>query len=289
MIPRSLLLSLVGLLLAFPFAFAEPLRQPDPSQQAAPAFDKKPISVTGKVTEILNAGGYTYVSLSTSAGAAWAAFPSMSVTIGQKLTLVPGYEMRNFSSKSLNRKFDRIIFSSGPADKQAWDPNLLKIAHDPRGSDTTSAVEKPQGAVSAEPVRQVPTAAAVRIPPHAQPKLGQGVKVRKASGAGAYTIKELYARRDKIDGKRIVVRGKVVKVNPRILKQCWVHIQDGSGTPGKPDSNLVTTTPSTNKLLPAVGNIVTVSGTLRKDRDFGSGYRYTLILENSTYRIEGTP
>ena len=84
-----------------------------------------------------------------------------------------------------------------------------------------------------------------------------------------------------------MVRGKVVKINPRILKQCWIHLQDGTGKPGKADSVLVTTTPSSNLKLPAVGDVVTATGTLHKDRDYGGGYRYAVILENTEYRIEG--
>ncbi len=291
MIPRLLLLLGVGLLQAVPSSFAEPPLSPASTTKVDTAPDKKPVTLSGRVTEILTAGGYTYVNLSTTDTPAWAAFPTIPVTVGQNLTLVPGYEMRNFSSKSLNRKFDRIIFSSGPADKQAWDPNLIKRAHDSRVSDNKVKPEA-EKALSPQPVaqpRQVPTAAAAQIPPHAQPKLAQGFKVKKATGPGAYTVRQLYARRTNLDGKKVVLRGKVVKVNPRILKQCWVHIQDGSGTPGKPDANLVTTTPSTNMAVPSVGNVVTVTGTLRKDRDFGSGYRYSVIVENATYRIEGTP
>jgi hypothetical protein len=33
--------------------------------------------------------------------------------------------------------------------------------------------------------------------------------------------------------------------------------------------------------LPAVGDIVTASGTLAKDRDFGAGYVYQVIIEDA--------
>lgn len=286
MTPRYLLLSLVGLLLAVPPAVAEPPRQSDPPNKVGSAPDKKPIPVAGTVTEVLASGGYTYVNLATTAGPVWAAFPTMPVTVGQNLTLVPGYEMRNFSSTSLNRKFERIIFSSGPSDKQAWDPNLLREAHKPGAATAPAPPGSPPAAALPS---KVPPAAAAKIPPHARTKEAAGVRVKKAAGANAYTVSDLYGRRAKLNGRKVVVRGKVVKVNPRILKQCWVHIQDGSGTPGRGDMNLVTTTPSATLTIPAVGSVVTVTGTLRKDRDFGGGYRYAVILENSTYRIEGAP
>jgi hypothetical protein len=31
-----------------------------------------------------------------------------------------------------------------------------------------------------------------------------------------------------------------------------------------------------------VGDIITVKGTLAKDRDFGSGYRYKVLIEDAT-------
>lgn len=289
MIPRLLLLSLAGLSLAAPSAFAEPPRQAETQKKAATAPASEPIPVGGKVKEILTSGGYTYVNLASGTGTTWAAFPTMPVTVGQELILVPGYEMKNFSSKSLNRKFDRIIFSSGPMEKQAWDPNLVKVAHNSGVSGTTATGTQPAAkapAPTVQPPKQVPKEAGAKMPPHAQPKQAEGVKVKKASGTNAYTVKELYAKRTTLNGKKVVVRGKVVKVNARILKQSWVHIQDGTGTPGKPDANLVTTAPSTTMAIPVVGDVVTVTGTLRKDRDYGSGYKYSVIVENSTYRTE---
>ena len=59
----------------------------------------------------------------------------------------------------------------------------------------------------------------------------------------------------------------------------WIHIQDGTGTQAKGTHNLVCTSSEMAK----VGDVITVSGTLAKDRDFGSGYRYDAIVENATF------
>jgi hypothetical protein len=214
------------------------------------------------------------------------AFPTTPVKVGQELVLVPGYEMKNFTSKTLNRTFDRLVFSAGPADKQAIDPNLYKTAHKTDAPLTQQTPSQP-----AQPTKQqVPMLpGAAQIPPHSSlpPKISN-VKVKKAAGSNAYTVKQLYDRRSSLDNKQVVVRGKVVKINPRILKQCWIHLQDGTGKPGKADSVLVTTTPSSNQKIPAVGDVVTATGTLHKDRDYGGGYRYVVILDNTEYRIEGS-
>src|SRR4051794_33545711 len=72
----------------------------------APA--KKAIPLSGKVMETMDGGGYTYVLLKNGEEKVWVAAPLMKVTIGQELSLVPGFEMKNFTSKGLNRKFDRV-------------------------------------------------------------------------------------------------------------------------------------------------------------------------------------
>lgn len=282
---HTLLLVFATTLLLVAPATAETPKETVPPHKSDPAGGQKAIPISGKVTEILTSGGYTYVSLARDGVSTWVAFPTIPVTLGQELVLVPGYEMRNFKSKTLNRTFDRVVFSAGPAEKQAMDPNLVKEAHKARDSQAQQAASQP-----AQPAKQqVPSLpAASMIPPHSPPAAKTtSVKVKKASGSNAYTVKQLYDRRNSLDNKRVVVRGKVVKINPRILKQCWIHLQDGTGKPGKADSVLVTTTPSSNLKLPAVGDVVTATGTLHKDRDYGGGYRYAVILENTEYRKDG--
>jgi hypothetical protein len=82
---------------------------------AAPAVVAAPI--TGKVVETMNAGGYTYICLEKDGVKTWAAVPAFKVSVGQELTLAPGSVMNNFVSKSLNRTFDKIIFTNRPETK----------------------------------------------------------------------------------------------------------------------------------------------------------------------------
>ena len=101
------------------------------------------------------------------------------------------------------------------------------------------------------------------------------IEVEKAQGSDAYTISELIAKSAVLDNRKVVVRGKVVKVSEQIMGKTWIHIIDGSSpTNGK----LVVTSHD----LPKVGDVVTVSGILHKDKDFGSGYKYTVIIEDAT-------
>ncbi|HBT96566.1 MAG TPA: hypothetical protein DEB25_02435, partial [Desulfobulbaceae bacterium] len=70
-------------------------------------------SVTGTVTESMNSGGYTYVLLTNDSGEHWVAMPEQKVEKGQQMTLSVDMELPNFYSKTLNRNFAPVIFSSG--------------------------------------------------------------------------------------------------------------------------------------------------------------------------------
>ena len=283
---QSLLLVFAALFLVFATATAETPKEPEQTKKADPAGGRKAIPLSGKVTEVLTSGGYTYVNLTSDGTSTWVAFPTTPVKVGQELVLVPGYEMRNFTSKTLNRTFDRVVFSVGPTDKQGVDPNLVKEAHKNRDAQAQKSEEKP---TEKKPFPQTqappPMSPAPAVTTHSSPlPTTAGVAVKKASGPNGYTVRQLYDRRAELDKKKVVVRGKVIKVNLGILKRTWVHLQDGTGKPGMEDSRLVTTTPSTNKNLPKVGDVVTATGILRRDPDFGGGYRYYVVLEETTYR-----
>jgi hypothetical protein len=86
-----------------------------PASQAPPAATASPAepSLSGKVVETMNSGGYTYVSIENSGKRTWVAIPATAVKVGQEVTCQPGMEMKNFTSKTLNRTFESIIFSGG--------------------------------------------------------------------------------------------------------------------------------------------------------------------------------
>ncbi len=93
----------------------KPSPMPAPEMKAKKAETSSDTSsLSGKVVETMNSGGYTYVCLEKNGKKTWVAVPQMKVTVGQEMSFQPGQEMRNFTSKSLNRTFDSIIFSGGP-------------------------------------------------------------------------------------------------------------------------------------------------------------------------------
>jgi len=112
--------------------------------------------------------------------------------------------------------------------------------------------------------------------PHSTGKLNvekQDVTVKPAEGG--ITIAELYANKDSYAGKTVKIRGQVTKYNEAIMKKNWVHIQDGSEYSGKFDLTVTT------EMETAVGEIITVEGTVALDKDFGYGYSYEVLLEDS--------
>ncbi len=101
----------------------------------------------------------------------------------------------------------------------------------------------------------------------------QDISINKASGG--VTVANVYNDKSKLSGKTVKVKGKVVKVNQGIMDRNWIHIQDGTGEEGKHD--LLITTTETAK----VGDVITVEGDVAYDKDFGSGYSYSALVENA--------
>lgn len=102
-----------------------------------------------------------------------------------------------------------------------------------------------------------------------------------AKADGGKTVEEVYKEKGTLANGKVVVRGKVVKVNPDIMGKNWLHVRDGSGGDGTND--LTVTTAGT---LPDVGEVVVVTGTVVLDQDFGMGYQYPVIVQDAEITIE---
>src|SRR5512142_2739859 len=83
-------------------AVQKPAKVKESKPEAAESY-----SLSGKVAETMNSGGYTYVLLDKKGKKTWVAVPEMTVAVGQEMTFQPGAEMVNFTSKSLGRTFDK--------------------------------------------------------------------------------------------------------------------------------------------------------------------------------------
>lgn len=102
------------------------------------------------------------------------------------------------------------------------------------------------------------------------------IKVAKAAGPNAYTVTEVVTKAVALKDKPVVVNGKVVKYNAGIMGKNWIHLRDGTGTEASND--ILVTTAAQAKL----GDVLTVSGVVRNDKDFGAGYLYKVLIEEAT-------
>jgi hypothetical protein len=89
----------------------------EPATASKAAAKAAPVPIKGKVVETMDAAGYSYVCLENAGQKIWLAVPATKVVVGEERAFLPGAVMPKFTSKSLNRTFDKIIFSSGPAAK----------------------------------------------------------------------------------------------------------------------------------------------------------------------------
>jgi hypothetical protein len=201
--------------------------------------------LAGKVVESMDSGGYTYVNIEKNGKKTWVAIPQMKVTAGQDISFKPGMAMNNFKSKTLNRTFETIVFSGGVAGQG--------------GKESVKKTSSPNQA---------------KISPK------KSVKVDKATGPGAYTVAELYEKSAALNKKGIVIRGKVVKFTANIMGKNWIHLQDGSGNSSKGNNDIIIT----SKDLLTVGDTVTLKGILYTNKDFGSGYKYAVIVEEASVK-----
>lgn len=89
-----------------------PAAEPAPVAKAAGAapavnFNK------GSVTEIIQAGRYSYINVDSGGAKTWFAVPYADLKIGDKVEVQPGMPLKDYYAKSLNRTFESITFSDG--------------------------------------------------------------------------------------------------------------------------------------------------------------------------------
>jgi hypothetical protein len=204
-------------------------------------------ALTGPVLEQAAASPYLYLRIKTSRGDVWAAVPETTIENGTVVTVANPMRMTNFESTSLQRTFDEVYFGELGSGGAAM------------GMAGAAAGTNPHAGVSQ-------TAAAVQV--------GQ---VEKAAGADARTVAELWAQKGTLEGKSVTVRGVVVKANNGVMGKNWIHLQDGSGDAAQGTNDITVTTGETA----AKGETVTIRGTVRTNKDFGSGYVYQVLVEDA--------
>ncbi|WP_163337260.1 DNA-binding protein [Desulfopila sp. IMCC35008] len=230
-------------------------------------------SITGTVLETMNSGGYTYILVDSTTAKQWVAIPETTIDTGARVTYLEGMKMQNFHSKSLDRTFPTIIFSEGLSDKPAKAaPQQAAASKDNSFAAAVAQEQQTASLPQQQPMLEQSTAgSAGAIVPFTD------LTVDKASGDNSYTVEEIFSKAKDLNGKKVRIRGQVVKFSPNIMGKNWIHIQDGTGNPMKNSHDLVVTSADTVE----DGNIIIVSGILAADKDFGAGYKYEVIVENA--------
>ena len=106
----------------------------------------------------------------------------------------------------------------------------------------------------------------------------QDIKVSKAVGGDAYTIEEIYSKKEELSQKTITVRAIVVKFMPQIMGKNWIHIQDGTGSAESGNNDISVSTLDTAE----VGDEVIIKGTLGIDKDFGMSCAFGVLIEEAS-------
>ena len=238
--------------------------------------------ISGTILETMDAAGYTYMNLDTGTQKLWVAVPQSKVTVGEKVSVVEGMEMKNFHSNSFDRTFDAIIFSPGLVGSASMSPHTTSTPENPPKPQESSADDSFAAAVAAERAVSGGGAAPVQPTQGSAGSMGAIVpfteaEVEKADGENSYTVGEIFEQAQELNGKKVRVRGQVVKFNANIMGRNWLHLQDGTGDPMQNTHDLVVTT--TDQLNSP--KVITIEGTVAAEKDFGAGYKYAVIVEDS--------
>lgn len=247
------------------------------SAPSAPATT--PATIEGSVLETFNSGGYTYIKLNQNGEEIWAAISETTVKVGEQISILPGPMMVDFHSRSLDRTFPQIIFSSGLSNGQGGSPHGSMTASPHGGGEDSSFSDALKAEGPSMTASSAPAGAAQVSGGSLQAVTSlQDITVPRASGENSYTVEDVFNQVAELAGKKIRIQGKAIKVSPRIMGRNWIHLQDGSGNPMNNSHDLVITSND----LPAKDDIILVEGTVSKDKDFGAGYKYNVIIEDAT-------
>ncbi|MDL1967530.1 MAG: hypothetical protein LWW97_03030 [Deltaproteobacteria bacterium] len=231
------------------------------------------------IIESKDVTNYTYLLLEDKTGKVWAAIPKTPVKTGDEIAITNIAVMKDFHSKTLEKTFDLILFAVS-SEGCPFNESVGEIVSEMPSSMMPGKM----------PPAKMPSAS---MPHGVMPAMGdsakkskaapQDIKVSKAVGEDAYTIEEIYSKKEELSQKTITVRAIVVKFMPQVMGKNWIHIQDGTGSAEKGNNDIAVSTLETAE----IGEEVIVKGTLGIDKDFGMSCAFgALIEEASVNKVE---
>jgi len=202
-------------------------------------------ALSGEVLEVLDVPSYTYLRLKTGDTETWAAIATAPVKVGTTVTIENAALMDDFESKTLKKTFEKIYFGNLPVAPLS----------------------------DAEAKARIDSAHAAA----ARAKQEENSAITKASGADGRTVAEIVTSDAELKDSVVSVRGRVVKYSAGIMGKNWIHLRDGSGSSAYASDDLLVTTLDQAQ----IGDVVLVNGIVRKDKDFGAGYAYKVLIEDA--------
>lgn len=200
---------------------------------------------TGRVAETMDAGTYTYVRVEEDGKEIWAAAGRFTVAVGDRVVVPLDMPMENFHSDTLDRDFPIVYFAQTIAREGETVNAEMPAGHPPVSG--AAAAHDPVDLPSVEPA------------------------------AGGVTVAKIWADKAALAGSSVTVRGEVVKFNGGIMGTNWIHLQDGTGSVDAGTHDITVTSSSTAR----IGDVVTATGTVAVDKDFGAGYLYAVLIEDA--------
>ena len=233
------------ILLVFVMVTCQKRQEQPASNSTGQAGDISTEIVSGKVQETMNSGGYTYIRVNDI----WAAAPECDISVDEEVSFRKTVPMDNFVSTRLDQTFDKIYFVSS-----------IYKGKDIKESKSDALLLTPGSRGIQNPTKT--TVAGIE-------KVKDGI-----------TISELFRDKDQLNGQRVLLRGKVVKFSPQIMKTNWLHVQDGTEYNGLYDLII------TSNDIAKIGDQVIVNGTVILDKDFGYGYKYNVLVTDANIVVE---
>jgi hypothetical protein len=157
-------------------------------------FSNRKHAVT--VVDKIDAKGYSYLQVSENDNIFWIAVPRMEVEKGEKLYFSQAMEMQDFTSETIDKTFESILF-----------------VQDAAKSESGIQMPDPHSTLSSIPKEEI------NIEP----------------AADGMSLADIFKNAENLKGKTIKVKGKVVKVSQQIMNRNWIHIQDGTQYNGNYD------------------------------------------------------
>ncbi|NOY95710.1 MAG: hypothetical protein GXO81_04915 [Chlorobi bacterium] len=210
------------------------------SQDSSGFIEKHPNVHKVVVDSVLQTTSYTYLLIKENDSLQWIAIPKIEASIGDTYYFQGGMEMTNFRSKELNRVFSSVLFLNGVISSTILEGGKTVLEASPQYSRTKTV------------------------------KLDSKIEPAK----NGITIAELFSNKEKYADKTVIIRGQVTKYNAGIMDRNWIHLQDGSS--GSEDLDFT----ATSQMETKEGDIITIKGKIILNKNFGSGYFFSVIMED---------